>query len=149
MSALPLVTLRHAGARDRAFAYRVRKAAFEEYVARLHPWDEDEQRRIHDRRFDEYPYRIIQVDGRDVGVLLADVHGDEMRVRQLFVQPDQQRKGVGAACMNVVLGEAQALGLPVRLRVLKVNPRAQGFFARLGFTRTGETATHILLERRK
>jgi RimJ/RimL family protein N-acetyltransferase len=39
------------------------------------------------------------------------------------------------------------LGVPVRLRVLKVNPRALAFFERLGFARAGETETHVLLER--
>jgi RimJ/RimL family protein N-acetyltransferase len=36
--------------------------------------------------------------------------------------------------------------LPVRLRVLKVNPRALAFYRRLGFTCTGETETHDLME---
>jgi hypothetical protein len=38
------------------------------------------------------------------------------------------------------------LGLPVRLRVMKVNPRALAFYERLGFMRTGETDTHDLME---
>ncbi len=42
--------------------------------------------------------------------------------------------------------EARGLGRPVRLRVLKVNPRARAFYERLGFRRTGETDTHDLME---
>lgn len=39
------------------------------------------------------------------------------------------------------------LGLSVRLRVLKANPRAAALYERLGFAVTGETDTHVLMER--
>lgn len=45
-----------------------------------------------------------------------------------------------------VISEARRLGLPIRLRVLKVNNRALAFYQRLGFTPVGETDTHILME---
>jgi ribosomal protein S18 acetylase RimI-like enzyme len=48
--------------------------------------------------------------------------------------------------MLLIMEEACQLGLHVRLRVLKTNPRALVFYQRLGFTRTGETATHDLME---
>ena len=48
--------------------------------------------------------------------------------------------------MLLILEEGRRLGLPVRLRVLKVNPGAPSFFERLGFMRTGETDTHDLME---
>jgi ribosomal protein S18 acetylase RimI-like enzyme len=42
--------------------------------------------------------------------------------------------------------EARQLGLPIRLGVMKVNPRAGAFYQRLGFASTSETATHYLME---
>ena len=48
--------------------------------------------------------------------------------------------------MLLLMDEARRLGLPVRLRVMKVNPRGLAFYERLGFTRTAETDTHDLLE---
>lgn len=44
------------------------------------------------------------------------------------------------------LAEARQLGLPVRLRVMKVNPRALAFYEGLEFMRVGETETHDLME---
>jgi len=38
------------------------------------------------------------------------------------------------------------MGLPVRLRVMRANPRALAFYQRLGFMRISETATHYLAE---
>lgn len=48
--------------------------------------------------------------------------------------------------MTLVMEEARALRVPVRLRVLKVNPRARAFYERLGFVCAGETETHDLME---
>jgi len=64
----------------------------------------------------------------------------------LFLVPEHQGKGIGRKCMLLVINEARQLGLPIRLRVLKVNPRALTFYQRLGFVRTGETDTHVLME---
>jgi phosphoribosyl 1,2-cyclic phosphodiesterase len=44
-----------------------------------------------------------------------------------------------------LLAEARTAGLPVRLRVFRVNP-AQRLYRRLGFVVTGETETHVQME---
>ena len=44
--------------------------------------------------------------------------------------------------------EAAERKVPIRLQVLKVNSRAVAFYQRLGFNSTGESGTHILMERR-
>ena len=50
-------------------------------------------------------------------------------------------------CMLKVIAKARQLNLPIRLQVLKVNPRTQIFYENLGFVSTGKTDTHILMER--
>ena len=69
-----------------------------------------------------------------------------VKLNQLFLAPAHQGRDLGRQCMLVVMHEAATLELPVRLRVLKVNPRARVFYERLGFARTGDTATHDLME---
>lgn len=71
---------------------------------------------------------------------------DCVKVNQLFLLPEYQGKDIGRRCMLLIMEEARELGLPVRLRVMKVNPRALAFYQRLGFMRTGETNTHDLME---
>ena len=46
--------------------------------------------------------------------------------------------------MLLVMEQAREIGLPIRLRVLKNNPRARAFYERLGFGCVGETDTHDL-----
>jgi GNAT superfamily N-acetyltransferase len=71
---------------------------------------------------------------------------DCVHVNQLFLLPEHQGKGIGRRCMWLVMVGARRLGLPVRPRVMKVNPRALAFYQRLGFLRTDETDPHDLME---
>ncbi|MBN1917215.1 MAG: GNAT family N-acetyltransferase [Verrucomicrobia bacterium] len=142
------ITLREARPDDGEFAYRVKKAAFREYVEKVWGWDEEEQRRLHEQRFESQDVRIVNVAGTDVGVMAVVTTSDCIAVNQIFLLPEHQHKGIGRRCMALVMEEARQLGVPIRLRVLKVNARAQAFFERLGFARTGETDTHLLFEKR-
>ena len=140
------VNLRKTLPNDSEFAYAVKKSAFKEYVDQAWGWDEAEQRRLHEQRFAAQDFRIINVNGVDVGILSVVTEPDCLKLNQLFLLPEHQGKGIGRACMLRIMDEARQRHVPVRLRVLKVNPRAQAFYQRLGFTPTSETDTHILME---
>ena len=141
------LTLRKADPSDSEFAYRVKQAAFKEYVEKVSRWDEDKQRQLHNRRFGAHDFRVINSDGTEVGIMAMAVAPDCVKVHQLFLLPEHQGKGIGAACVIGIVEDAAASGIPVRLQVLKVNRRAAAFFQRLGFTKTGESDTHVSMER--
>jgi GNAT superfamily N-acetyltransferase len=126
----------------------VKRATFKEYVEQVWGWDEAEQQHLHAQRFAAQNISIISVAGTDVGIIATATASDCLHVHQLFILPEHQGKGIGRQCMLLIMEEARRLGLPVRLRVLKVNSRALAFYERLGFTRTHETDTHHLLEKR-
>lgn len=144
---LDVVNLRQATAADCEFAFQAKKAAFRPYVEQVWGWDEAKQRQMHERRSAEQEFQVIQESGLDVGVLATVRERDCLKLNQLFILPEHQGKGIGSRCMSLAIAEARRLGLPVRLRVLKVNPRALSFYERLGFVRTGETDAHILMEK--
>lgn len=141
------ITLRKASPNDSEFAYCVKRAAFKEYVEQVEGWDEDGQRQLHERRFGAQDFRVINFAGIDVGIMAVVVEPDCVKVNQLFLLPEHQGKAIGRRCMLLIMEEARQLGLPVRLRVMKANPRARAFYQRLGFMRIDETATHDLMER--
>ena len=141
------LTLRNAKAEDSEFAYCIKKAAFREYVEKVWSWDEKEQRKLHEQHFRAQDFRVINLAGTDIGIIAMVVEPDCVRLNQLFLLPEHQGKGIGRECMLMIMEEAHRLGLPVRLRILKVNPRALAFFRKLGFIRTGETDTHDLMEK--
>ena len=139
------VTLRSATPEDSEFTYAVKKAAFREYVEKVWGWDEDEQRGLHERRFRSNEYRVIRFDGVDVGILSATESPECVTLNQLYILPEHQGRGIGRECVSVVTEEARSSGLPVHIRVLRVNPRAIAFYERSGFRRVGETDSHVLM----
>jgi GNAT superfamily N-acetyltransferase len=146
MRATNSLTLRKASTDDSDFAYCVKRAAFKQYVEKVSGWDEDEQRQLHDQRFGAQDFRLINLAGTDVGIMAVAVTPECMKLHQLFLLPEHQGKEIGRRCMLLIMEEARQLGLPVRLRVMKVNPRALAFYTRLGFVRTGATDAHDLME---
>lgn len=138
--------LRKATLEDSEFAYCTKRIAYKEYAEQVWGWDEDEQRQYHQQRFQAQDFRIVNLTGVDVGVMAVEFTPEYVKVNQLFILPEHQGKGIGGGCMSLIMEEARELGLPVRLRVMKVNPRARVFYERLGFTCTGETDTHNLME---
>ena len=141
------LTLRKADQSDSKFAFFAKQAAFREYAEKVYGWDEAEQLQLHERRFGTQDFRVISLSGKDVGIIALVVEPDGVKVNQLFILPEHQGKGIGRKCMLLIIEEARQLELPVRLRVLKVNPRALAFYEKLGFVHKGETNTHILMEK--
>jgi GNAT superfamily N-acetyltransferase len=141
------VALRPATQADSGFAFDVKRAALGQYVREIYGWDEDEQHKLHERRFSSATIRIIMAEGHDVGLIGTRETADRIRLLQLFLLPDAQGKGIGSYVLAQVLREADRVHRPVVLNVLKSNPRAKVFFERHGFTLVGETETHYNMER--
>ncbi|MBN1644396.1 MAG: GNAT family N-acetyltransferase [Dehalococcoidales bacterium] len=139
--------LRKATAEDSEFAYQTKKAAFREYVEKVWGWNEDEQQQLHQRRFASQDFYVIQVAGDDVGIMAVVRQSDCIKVNQMFILPKYQSKGIGAACMSQIIEDADISNLPIQLRVIKVNPRATAFYKGMGFKKTSESDTHVLMER--
>ena len=141
------VKVRKAQATDSEFVFAVKKAAFREYVEQIWGWADTYQRDLHNRRFASQDLRIIQFHGTDVGFLSMSNTSDTLKVDQLYILPEYQGKGIGAACMRGIIDDASLEQKPVTLQVLKINTRATAFYQRLGFTIVNENATHFQMKR--
>jgi citrate lyase synthetase len=53
---------------------------------------------------------------------------------------------LGSQIIKAVLSKAAAQSVPVRLQVLRKS-KAKNLYLRLGFSQTGETDTHVLMEK--
>jgi D-alanyl-D-alanine carboxypeptidase len=78
-------------------------------------------------------YAIIQHAGEDIGVLHVERERGDIWIAHLFILPEHQKKGIGSRFLRELKREAAALGKPLRLRVLTVNP-ARRLYEREGFT---------------
>ena len=141
------LSIRKTQATDSEFVFAVKKAAFGEYVEQIWGWDDTYQRDLHYRRFASQDIRIIQFRGTDVGFLSTSNTSDALNVNQLYILPESQGKGIGAACMKRIIDNANREQKPVTLQVLKINTRATAFYQTLGFTTVGENATHFQMKR--
>ena len=139
--------LRQATDLDYEFAYETKKTAFRQYIEQVWGWDEEKQRRLHERRFRSQDVQVIEVMGVDVGIIAIVREPDCIKIKQIFILPEYQSRGIGRACVRQVIREAATLEVPVRLQVLKVNNHAVAFFGNMGFRRTDESDTHITMER--
>ncbi len=72
--------------------------------------------------FDASKTWIIQCSKNDIGRLTKTViEGDCVFIDEIHILSEYQRMGIGRRIIERVIAEAQKLGLPVKLTVLKVN----------------------------
>jgi RimJ/RimL family protein N-acetyltransferase len=86
---------------------------------------------------------IVERRGKPVGRLYLDNTPEGLLVVDIGLLGAMRGKGLGGDLLKALQDKARAEGLPgVWLHVLTTNVGAQALYARLGFTRTGETPTH-------
>ena len=138
--------LRNARPEDHEFLWQLKRQTMRTYVEKTWKrWNDAEQKDWFSLHFIPEAAQIIIVDGRPAGRLEVTHDSREMTLRTIEISPEFQSKGVGAAVIGSLQIEAKSASVPLRLQVLKANPRARQLYERLGFTTTGETATHHLM----
>ena len=131
-------SLRQATAEDRDRLYAIHSEGMRPYVEQVWGWDDDFQRERFRRGFDPRTTQIVVSSGQEIGFLRAEEKGGTVSLAQVFIVPEHRGRGIGTALLRDIL----ARGLPVRLRVLKVNAGARRLYERLGFRLVDDTATH-------
>jgi ribosomal protein S18 acetylase RimI-like enzyme len=139
--------LRSSDRRDADLMWKIQRQAMGEYVAAEFGTSAEEQRGYFDDHFEVLQHQVVVVDGADAGYLLHETRGDHVYVRNVALLPEYQGRGIGTAIMSAVIEHADAHGLPVRLQVLKTNPRAKALYERLGFRVDRVDAHHVQMVR--
>jgi ribosomal protein S18 acetylase RimI-like enzyme len=99
----------------------------------------------HHCAFPDAEFQIIMLDRVNAGRMIVHRTREEMHLVDIALLPQYRNAGIGTALMRRIFGEAAATKKPVRLQVLKGN-RAERFYHRLGFVKTGETELHLEME---
>jgi GNAT superfamily N-acetyltransferase len=142
----PDVCLAQAGAADAAYLYDLVERTMCSYVeATWGGWREAETRDTLSKAAAEGRYSLIHVGDQVVGAVCVERHATHIQLEQLYVEPQHQRRGIGTTIVRDILAEAGCSKLPVRLRVLAVNP-ARELYARLGFVVTKRTPERLFME---
>ena len=127
------MTVRRLELADMDAAARVHRAAFDQALPRLaglHTPDEDRW------FFRERVFRMCEVWGaHDAAAMTGIIAFREGWVDQLYVLPEQQRRGVGTELLAV----AQRAFPSLQLWTFQRNARARGFYQTRGFILVEET----------
>lgn len=93
--------------------------------------------------FDPKGHYIIEADGTDVGVAAVEYHASHVQLTKLYLLDRHRNAGIGAQVLGAVACDAMQRGVPLKLRVLAVNVRAQSFYRRHGFTEDFRTSERV------
>ena len=140
------VTLRPATPEDVEFACRVSTETMRDHaLATFGSWSEDEVRQRCSGNIAAGLTRIIVREGVRIGIYVVERAPDHVQLLQIFILPDYQRLGIGSHLIERLLAEARAARLPLRLRVLRVNPAFE-LYRRMGFKVVQETPERYFME---
>jgi ribosomal protein S18 acetylase RimI-like enzyme len=137
--------LRPATLEDAEFLFQLLKATMREYVEQTWDWDDNWQRAYFQMRYDPTKNQVVVLDDRDIGVIAAERGEDRIHLSTIYILPEYQSQGIGTQLLKDLLAGAFREGLPVTLRVLKVNP-AKRLYERLGFAVIRETETRYFMK---
>ncbi|MGG1223095.1 GNAT family N-acetyltransferase [Brevibacillus formosus] len=103
------------------------------------------QQKSYQMQFPAQNHQIILRSGQPIGRLITDASGDALHLVDISLLPAYRGQGVGSGIMGALQKEADALQLPIRLRVLQGNP-AFRLYERLHFIVTDSTGLYIQME---
>lgn len=128
---------------DYAWLWALKRQTMQPYVEETWGgWDEAAQEGFFREHFVPANMRVITVGGRDAGLLHIEREATVMFLANIQILPEFQNRGLGTAVVRIVLDDARARGMPVRLQVLKTNPAARRLYERLGFQVTDLSGSH-------
>ena len=133
------ISLRAATSGDEAFALHLIEACMRVYAQQT--WGRWDPRADLNIAFDE----IIQLGGREIGLIGVDRHADFWFLDKLYLLPAYPRQGIGGYLLRRLIDSAKSTRVGLRLTVLEVNP-ARRFYERHGFVLTHTTSPRHHME---
>jgi GNAT superfamily N-acetyltransferase len=124
----------------------IRIDVMREHLERVFRYKPSRARRIFREHFKEPGMRLILIGDETAGCVGFRLGKDEIKIDSFYLARRHHNRGLGAAILKVLLAEADTLGLPVRLDVLRGSP-ADRFYERHGFVKLGSDDIEVHYER--
>jgi ribosomal protein S18 acetylase RimI-like enzyme len=140
------INLRSASLDDYPFALKLYVEAIRPLASAWREWVDADQKALFASLWRPNDTRIIVLDGRRIGWVEFRTTEDEVFLKQLYISPEHQRRGIGSRVMRLLLEERRGMAKSMALFVLKNNP-AFRFYKRHGFDVMRETPTRFIMRR--
>lgn len=131
---------------EREFSFDVKRRAEGAYIKAIWGWDEDLQRRFHASDWEERRPEIIMYAGEPIGTMYVRNEDGPMFIRQFFILPLYQGRGIGSALVERALREADHAGRLAKVAFLEGN-RVESLYRRFGFYITERRDKYCFMER--
>ena len=139
-----MYSLRAASQADFKFLQVTHEKTLRPYVEQIWGWNDSQQESLLRDRFDPTQLQIIQIKGKDIGLLQVERRPGAVFLGNLLILPGYQRCGLGTLIVQDIIKDAG--DLPVELSVLKPNP-AKRLYERLGFLITSQDDVRYQMKR--
>jgi GNAT superfamily N-acetyltransferase len=110
----------------------IRIAAMQESLQRIGRFDPQRARERFTSSFQPQNTWHIECAGQRVGFVITKRVGESLHLEHLYVLPEWQGRGIGAAVLEHVFAEANASNLPVHVGALRESA-SNRFYMRHGF----------------
>ena len=129
------------------FSYRLKKAAYGDYITQIWGWDEDEQREFHAQDWLYKKPEIIIYKNEPIGTIYVFENEDYIEIEQFIILMEYQNKGIGSFILKGIIDEADRSGRVIKLKYLHINPVAT-LYSRMGFEVVGNDDLFVSVERK-
>jgi ribosomal protein S18 acetylase RimI-like enzyme len=140
------IALRPATASDLPFARSLYLGNMRAVTERVLVWDEAKQAANFDARFVVAEVGIVIEGEQEIGWMQVAEEGRAFFLKQFFIAPRFQRRGIGTMLLQGLIARASHAGKAVTLGVVKGNP-ARSLYERHGFRVTSEDQYKVYMER--
>ncbi len=124
----------------------IRIAAMRESLERLGRFNPQRARERFLASFEPALCRFIETDDARVGFFLVRPQPDHWHLDHLYILPEHQARGIGAAVLRQIIADADSQGMPIRLGALR-GSQSNDFYRRHGFEQTDESEWDIYYTR--
>ena len=141
------IILQPASASDFGLTFAIKKSAGGEYIRDVFGWDEQVQIGFHKKQFSPDNTHLILSNGSVVGWISVFDHEDCTKIDEFYVLPEFQNRGIGTSVLLEAVAHARRRGVPLRIRVFKINRSGIRFYERSGFRKQDEDGPflHMML----
>jgi ribosomal protein S18 acetylase RimI-like enzyme len=140
------INLRSASLDDYPFALKLYVEAIRPLASAWIEWVDADQEAQFASLWRPNDTRIIVLDGEEIGWVEFRATEDEVFLKQLYISPTHQRRGIGSRVMRLLLEERRGMAKSMALFVLKNNP-ASRFYEQHGFKVIHETHSTLVMRR--